>query len=149
MVIFTFTTNEMISIFISQTYRSWVVIFHLRQTMAFLSLSLYDTPGLAPRMNVLFWEPGDFPVSFSNRGYIVERWKSSFRIKFRHKPLAWRLWLSLILIKLMLSIECFGTYGKFWNNTLWCSSVKLLYYILKCIHLVWPLLFGPFRYMLI
>ena len=37
--------------------------------MAFLSLSLYDTPGLAPRMNVLFWEPGDYwyPISCSNR----------------------------------------------------------------------------------
>ena len=28
-----------------------------------LSLNLYDTPGLAPRINVLFWGPGDFPVS--------------------------------------------------------------------------------------
>ena len=27
-----------------------------------LCLSLYDTPGLAPIMNVLFWGPGDFPV---------------------------------------------------------------------------------------
>ena len=45
----------------------WVVIFYLRQPMAFLSLSLYYTPGLAPRMNVLFWEPGDFPVRYSNR----------------------------------------------------------------------------------
>ena len=34
--------------------------------MAFLSLSLFDTLGLAPLMNVLFWWPGDFPVSFSN-----------------------------------------------------------------------------------
>ena len=30
-----------------------VVIFHLRRPMAFLSLNLYDTPVLAPRMNVL------------------------------------------------------------------------------------------------
>ena len=61
------TTNEMISISTSQTFRSWVVIFHLRQPMEFLSLNLYDTPGLAPRMNVLYWGPGDFPVSYSNR----------------------------------------------------------------------------------
>ena len=47
--------------------RSWVVIFHLHRPMAFLSLSLYDTPGLAPRMNVLFWGPGDLPISYSNR----------------------------------------------------------------------------------
>ena len=33
--------------------------------MAFLSLSLCDTPGLAHRINVLFWGPGDFPVSYS------------------------------------------------------------------------------------
>ena len=38
--------------------RSWAVIFHLRRPMAFLSLSLYDTPGLAHRMNVLFWGGG-------------------------------------------------------------------------------------------
>ena len=31
-----------------------------------LSINLYDTLGLVPRMNVLFWGPGDFPVSFSN-----------------------------------------------------------------------------------
>ena len=61
------TTNEMISISTSQTFRSWVAIFHLRQPMEFLSLNLYDTSGLAPRMNVLYWGPGDFPVSYSNR----------------------------------------------------------------------------------
>ena len=33
-------------------FRSWVVIFHLRKPMSFLSLNLYDTPGLAPRVNV-------------------------------------------------------------------------------------------------
>ena len=31
---------------------------------AFLSLSLHDTPRLAPRMNILFRGPGDFPVSY-------------------------------------------------------------------------------------
>ena len=58
----------MISISTSQTFRSWVVIFHHRRPMACLSLNLYDTPGLAPRMNVLFWGPGDFPVSYSKQG---------------------------------------------------------------------------------
>ena len=29
-------------------------VFHHRRPMACLSLNLYDTPGLAPRMNVLF-----------------------------------------------------------------------------------------------
>ena len=37
-----------------KTFRSCVVIFQLRRPMAFLSLNLYDTPGLAPRMNVSF-----------------------------------------------------------------------------------------------
>ena len=49
-------------------------LFHLRQPMAFLSLNLYDTPGLAPRMNVLFWGPGDFPVSYSNRATSRNAW---------------------------------------------------------------------------
>ena len=53
---------------------SWVVIFHLRQPMEFLSLNLYDTPGLAPRMNVLYWGPGDFPVSYSNRDTSRNAW---------------------------------------------------------------------------
>ena len=68
------TTNEMISISTSQTFRSRVVIFHLCQPMAFLSLNLYDTPALAPRMNVLFWGPGDFPVSYSNRDTFWNAW---------------------------------------------------------------------------
>ena len=34
--------------------------------MASLFRSLYDMPGLAPRMDVLFWERSDFQISFSN-----------------------------------------------------------------------------------
>ena len=49
-----FTTNVIISTSISQTFRSWVAIFHLRQPMVFLSHSSYGMPGLAPLMNVLF-----------------------------------------------------------------------------------------------
>ena len=46
-------TNQMISISIQQTsFRSSVVIFHFRRPMAFSSLSLYDTPGIATRMNI-------------------------------------------------------------------------------------------------
>ena len=62
-----FTTNKMISISTSQTFRSWVVIFHLCRPTAFLFQSLYDTPGCADRINVLFWGPGNFPASYSNR----------------------------------------------------------------------------------
>ena len=68
------TTSEMVSISTSQTFRSWVVIFHHRRPMACLSLNLYDTPGLATRMNVLFWRPGDFPVSYSNRDTFWNAW---------------------------------------------------------------------------
>ena len=39
-----------------------------------LSLNLYDTPGLAPRMNVLFWGPGDFPGSYLNRDTLLNAW---------------------------------------------------------------------------
>ena len=78
------TTNEMISISTSQTFRSWVVTFHLRQHMAFLSLNLYDTPGLAPRMNVLFWGPGDFPVSYSNKDTSWNAWN-------RHSGSLWSI----------------------------------------------------------
>ena len=73
------TTNEMISTSTSQTFRSWVVIFHLHQPMEFLSLNLYDTSGLAPRMNVLYWRPGDFSSKLLEQGYLAKRLKSSFR----------------------------------------------------------------------
>ena len=74
-----FTTNEMISISTSQTFRFWVEIFHLCRPMAFLSLNFYDTPGLAPRMNVLFWGPGDFPVSYSNSDTSWNAWNRHSR----------------------------------------------------------------------
>ena len=46
--------RDVISTSTSQTFRSWVAIFHLRQPMVFLSHSSYGMPGLAPLMNVLF-----------------------------------------------------------------------------------------------
>ena len=49
-----FTINVTISTSISQTFRSWVAIFHLRRSMVFLSHSSYGMLGLAPLMNVLF-----------------------------------------------------------------------------------------------
>ena len=55
-------------------FRSWVVILHLHRPMAFWSLNLYDTPGLAPRMHILSWGPGDFPVSYSNRNTSWDAW---------------------------------------------------------------------------
>ena len=52
---------------ISQLFRSLAAIYHLRPPMASLSHSLYDMPGLAPLMNVLFQGRHDFQISFSNR----------------------------------------------------------------------------------
>ena len=69
----------MISISTSQTFRSWVVIFHLRQPMTFLSLNLYNTPGLAPRMNVFFLRARRLSSKLRKQGYLVEHLKSSFR----------------------------------------------------------------------
>ena len=48
------TNATKIAIFISQTFRSCVVIFLLRKPMTFLSHNFYDTPAPAPHMNVCF-----------------------------------------------------------------------------------------------
>ena len=74
------TTNEMISISTSQTFRSWIVIFHLRRPKAFLSLKLYDKLGLVLRMNVLFRGPRGIPVSFSNRYTYMKRHSGTFMV---------------------------------------------------------------------
>ena len=94
------TTSEMISISTSQTFRSWVVIFHHHRPMACLSLNLYDTPGLAPHMNVLFWGPGDFPVSYSNRDTMGT--------------------LGIVIQEVLWSIR--GSYWAIWSNPL--TNVK-------------------------
>ena len=58
-----------------------------------LSLNLYDMPGLAPRMNVLFWGPGDFPSKLLKQGYLVERLKSSFRkFLWSIRGSCWAIW---------------------------------------------------------
>ena len=68
------TTNVTISTSISQTFRSWVAIFHLRQPMVFLSHSSYGMPGLAPLMNVLFQGRRDFHLSSSDRDMSRNVW---------------------------------------------------------------------------
>ena len=55
-------------------FRTWVAMFQLRLPMAFLSRSLYDMPGLAPHMDVLFWEQREFQISFSNRDTSRNDW---------------------------------------------------------------------------
>ena len=74
-----FMTNVTISISISQSFLSWVAIYQLRPPMASLSHSLYDMPGLAPRMNVLFWGRHDFQISFSNRNKSRSAWNRHLR----------------------------------------------------------------------
>ena len=73
------TTSEMISISTSQTFRSWVVIFHIRRPMACLSLNLYDTPRLASHMNVFILRARRLSSKLLKQWYLVERLKSSFR----------------------------------------------------------------------
>ena len=42
--------------------------------MAVLTLSLYDMPGFAPHMNVLFWRPDDLnSCKLHKQGYLSER----------------------------------------------------------------------------
>ena len=88
------------NIHIKKTFRSGVVISHLRRPIACLSLNLYDTPGLAPLMNVLFWGPGNFPVSYLNRDSLCNAWN-------RHSGSFW-------------SIR--GSYSAIWSNHL--ANVK-------------------------
>ena len=61
----------------------------------------------------------------------------------------WKLWtLCLDYLWKWTRIYLFWTIVGI-AHTLWCTLVQLLHYILKCIHLEWRWLFGPFRYMLI
>ena len=39
----------------------------MSRTIVYLSRILYDMPGLAPDINVVFWGQPDFPISFLNR----------------------------------------------------------------------------------
>ena len=69
-----FMTNVTISISTSQIFRSWVAIFQPRPSTASLFRSLYDIPGLAPRMDVLFRGLRDFQMSFSKRDTSRNAW---------------------------------------------------------------------------
>ena len=61
--------------------RSWVAIYQLRPPMASLSHSLYEMPGLATDMTILFWGRHDFQISFSNRDTLrnVIAWNRPWR----------------------------------------------------------------------
>ena len=62
---------------ISQTFPSWVAIFHLRQPMVFLSHSSYGMPGLAPLMNAFILRAARLSSKLLGQGYVMERLKSS------------------------------------------------------------------------
>ena len=71
------TTNEMISISTTQTFRSWVVIFHLPQPMAFFSTYTIH-PGLL--LGWMFYlRARRLSSKLLKQEYLVKRLKSSFR----------------------------------------------------------------------
>ena len=74
-----FTTNVTISTSISQTFRSWVAIFHLHQPMVFLSHSSYGMPGLAPLNECFILRAARLSSKLFRQGYVMERLKSSLR----------------------------------------------------------------------
>ena len=79
LVIFTLpsTTKETISISTLQTFRSLVVMFHLRRPVAFLSHSY----AIRQRL-LLMWMFYSHQANFNKplkQGYVLERLKSSFR----------------------------------------------------------------------
>ena len=74
-----FTINVTISTSISQTFRSWVAIFPLRQPMVFLSHSSYGMQGLAPLTNAFFLRAARLSSKLLRQRYVMERLKSSLR----------------------------------------------------------------------
>ena len=47
--------------------------------MAFLSLNLYDTPGLAPRMNVFILRARRLSSKLLKQGYLAERYVEMYK----------------------------------------------------------------------
>ena len=74
---FPITTNVTISTSISQTFRSWVAIFHLRQPMVFLSHSSYGIPGLAPLMNVMERSKSSLRKFYGRYGDLIKHYEVS------------------------------------------------------------------------
>ena len=66
---FPLTTNVTISTSISQTFRSWVAIFHLRQLMVFYLTAHTVCQGL-----LLLWMRHDFHLSSSDRDILGNVW---------------------------------------------------------------------------
>ena len=73
-----FTTNVTISTSISQTFHSWVVIFHLRQPMVFYLTAHTVCQGLL-LLWMLYSKSGALSSKLHGQGYVMERLKSSLR----------------------------------------------------------------------
>ena len=78
-----FTTNDIIAISTSQTFRYWAFIFHLCRRMTYLSLSVYDAPGFAP-IFMFYFEVKAMFSRLLKHGYISGHLKSSFRSFMDH-----------------------------------------------------------------
>ena len=70
-----FTTNVTISTSISQTFRSWVAIFHLRRPMVFLSHSSYRMPGACYSHECFILRAVRLSSKLLGQGYVMERLK--------------------------------------------------------------------------
>ena len=74
-----FTTNLTISTSISQTFRSWVAIFHLRQPMVFLSPQLIWYARACSSYECFILRVTRLSSKLLRQGYVMERLKSSLR----------------------------------------------------------------------
>ena len=99
----------------SHTFRSWIVIFHLHRSMAFLSHDFNDMPVIAPHMNVLFWGPSNFRGSYLNinsekfncwyaiwRSYNTIRFLPLTNVKWHSET--WRVAMTSIPISLYFNV---------------------------------------------
>ena len=93
--------------------------------MTFLSHSLYDMPGRAPHMDVLFWGQRDFPITFSNRDtprtleVVIE--EVLWSIRGSHQT----IWSSPLT-----SVKC---HSVAWTNTMAPTSDQTLHQIMTWI----------------
>ena len=99
-----FTTNENVSISTSHTFRSWVVIFHLRRLMTFLSLSYTIRPDV-----LIVW-------MFYSEGQATFQWATQIGIP--------RGTLEIVIQEVLWSIR--GSYSAIWSlpltNVKWHSD---------------------------
>ena len=74
-----FTTNVTISTSISQTFRSWVAIFHLRQPMVFFISQLIRYARACSSYECFILRAARLSSKLLRQGYVMERLKSSLR----------------------------------------------------------------------